>query len=720
MSNINEVSRWEPTIDQVDDSDRVKGGESGVINIQAAQLAARTNYLKNLFDTLMGMVTLGEGPYTSVEQAQADIDRGKIPEAMKFSVRSIISGHWVDEYSNTGGIATPTGEFLPSGESIISALGKIDATNQRVDGMMRLADESPLLSSDEYMWGVSSAAGTRDIGMALDKDWGLMLAELPRAVQEYLVNMLPESLSNRYSGVRWAVGEGTTGELVLLDNGDFYIPGVALPLQDALGQSSAQVKSHNGTPALFWNGVPVWTEKPVISANKMTESGCVFSYQNADGSTGAGLLFVPSIREIPVSAAYILLYICLGQSLGAAYDKPGKDIRIVGADPELRGRCLSPAGRADGNSGSWSQQDLERTTDMAYNKDRQGHNIPLANGLMYEMRDAGMNLPTIINAPCNAGGQPFSGISAGTPAYIKSMKMVEYITTFAAGVGKPVNADFVLFEHGETNNDNGSCRNPGDYDALMTPYMDDSIPAFKAITGQQNDICIVVGQVGSRINTKAGAVDAEGNPTGETVIVQPYSVAAVDQMTYVRRNANAIMYGSKYMLNHLFSDGSLSHLNEKGKVIQGEMIEKAIFWHLYDNNKKGTWTGNRVKKITITDNIIDIERDVPFPPLVIDTAMLGDCENYGHSLENESAIIERVDIIDEIKVRLTLDKAPSPTDHLLIGFNNRSQSENGYIYPRTCVRDSSPWVSRYVKQNDDAFPIYNWAVLERIPLTGEL
>ncbi|STU33524.1 Uncharacterised protein [Klebsiella pneumoniae] len=49
--------------------------------------------------------------------------------------------------------------------------------------------------------------------------------------------------------------------------------------------------------------------------------------------------------------------------------------------------------------------------------------------------------------------------------------------------------------------------------------------------------------------------------------------------SFVKNNpTNAIMYGPKYPLNWLYSDGSLSHLDNWGKVLQGEYQEQAIFW----------------------------------------------------------------------------------------------------------------------------------------------
>ncbi|EPR9350515.1 hypothetical protein ACU9SG_005443, partial [Serratia marcescens] len=118
-------------------------------------------------------------------------------------------------------------------------------------------------------------------------------------------------------------------------------------------------------------------------------------------------------------------------------------------------------------------------------------------------------------------------------------------------------------------------------------------------------------------------------------------------------------------------------------------------------------------------NVIDVKYYVPFPPLVIDTDFLGDCAGKGYSLEAGSASVVSVAVVGGDTVRLTLDQAPAVTDHLLIGFTNTTPANNGNIYPLVCVHDSSPWVSRYITKNSNPAPLYNWATLDRIPLTGE-
>ena len=52
MGKITEQQQWEEDIYLIEKQDKVLGGELGVINIQAKQLANRTNYLKDQVDTI--------------------------------------------------------------------------------------------------------------------------------------------------------------------------------------------------------------------------------------------------------------------------------------------------------------------------------------------------------------------------------------------------------------------------------------------------------------------------------------------------------------------------------------------------------------------------------------------------------------------------------------------------------------------------------------------
>ncbi|SQC19737.1 Uncharacterised protein [Klebsiella pneumoniae] len=604
--------------------------------------------------------------------------------------------------------------------------------------------------------------------MALDNDFGLWLAGLKSSIQDYIEQLMPKSIANRYVDLQYAIvaKNGIDGLVTINNNGDIrivgtddvlqdrlnaicsttfsrrvtgfqfviftsdmksaifaidddggvHIPGIDGPLQDNLGESLASIKTVGGVPAAAWRGEVVWSERPVLTAQKLTSTGFIFSYApGGEATAGNGVKYEPSIREMPIDANEVDGGGSGGQSLNTPKD--GAGINIVNRDPAFRGRALAGAnGKPEGGGMTpVSEQDKATLNDMSYQSYRQGNILPMYNALLH----ANPGNQVFIHAPFAAGGRSFDEISKGTIPYQNSLDLVRLGKNAADGVGKRYTFKFMTFEHGETDNDNGSSQNPGDYLAKMTPYFSGMQVDFKAITGQTENFAEVVGQVGSRINTKNQQVDDQGNPIGEPVIVQPYSVTATDQLTYVRQNAaTAIMYGPKYPLNWLYNDATLSHLNAAGKVLQGEYAAQAIYWHLYDPVKKGTWTGLKARSLSVNNSTIDVVFDVPYPPLVIDTTTIADCPGQGFSLQDASAEVQSVVVIAPNTIRLNLNQSPAVTDHLLIGFTNTVPATQDFVYPLVCLRDSSTQTSRWITKNNQPFPLYNWACLDRLPLNG--
>ncbi|CVF30360.1 Uncharacterised protein [Serratia marcescens] len=710
----------------------------------------------------------GADAYPDVVAAQAAIDAGTETRRY-FSVRSTISTQWVDEYENVNGVATPTGRYLSNGKyvdeiaaSVISLLASLIETNRRTASLRQY-------QSEQWQWLVEGAGGASETAMALDNDFGLWLAGLRSSIQDYIEQLMPKSIANRYVDLQYAIvaKNGIDGLVTINNNGDIrivgtddvlqdrlnticsttfsrrvagfqfviftsdmtsaifaidddggvHIPGIDGPLQDNLGESLASITTVGGVPAAAWRGDIVWSERPVLTAQKLTSNGFVFSYMpGGDATSGAGVMYVPSIREMPIDATVIHGAGACGQSLNLAFDTANSN--IVNIDKSFRGRLLAGInGNPEGkNINAVNNDDVSNLNDMSYPSYRQGNILPMYNELMSK----GVGNIIYIHAGFAAGGRSFIQISRGTVPYENGLKFVRMAKSAADGVGKQYIFKFLSHEHGETDSDNGDCRNPGDYLAKENVYFPGIQIDFKGITGQTDDFLIVIGQVGSRSNTKAGAVDEEGNPTGESIVVQPYSVPAVDQLAYVRQNPDtAIMYGPKYMLNWLYNDNSLSHLNAKGKVLQGEYTAQAIHWHLYNAEKKGTWTGLKVKSLSVSGNIVDLLCDVPYTPIVIDTNFIADCLNQGISLEKNSASVQSVTVVDGNIIRIEFDKAPASDDYILVGFTNTALSSSGHVYPLTCFRDSSPIKSRWITRNNEPFPLYNWLCLDRLPMTGE-
>ncbi|HEP0388797.1 TPA: hypothetical protein QIT20_002259 [Serratia marcescens] len=708
------------------------------------------------------------GKTYTAEQAAAAITSGEIQEGAFFFIWSADENIVAEKYQNIGGIITPTGVKISSEQFVqmvyqqaLDNLAAISHLNNKTKTLKNY-------SSSDWQWSLEGAGGPSETAMALDNDFGLWLAGLKSSIQDYIEQLIPKNIANRYQNMQYVLvaKNGIDGLLTINDNGDLrvvgmddilqdrldaicsttfsrrvvgfqfviftsdmktalfaidddgglHVPGIDGPLQDNLGESLATIKTVGGIPAAAWRGNVVWSERPVLTAQKLTTSGFVLSYMpGGEATSGAGVMYVPSIREMPLDAQEIHGGGSTGQSLNTPYDQAGAN--IVNRDPAFRGRALSGAnGRPEGGGLTpVSATDLTNLNDMQYPSYRQGNILPMYNSLLL----ANPGNQVFIHAPFAASGRSFAQISKGTVPYQNGVTFVQLAKNAADGVGKPFKLKFVSIENGETDNDNGSSQNPGDFQAQEEVYFSDLQADCKEVTGQSEDFLIVVGQLGSRINTKNQPVDEAGNPIGTPVVVQPYSVAATDQVAYVRQNsATAIMYGPKYLLNWLYGV-DLSHINANGKVLQGEYTAQAIYWHLYDPARKGTWTGLKVKSLTRNGSTVDLLCDVPFAPIVIDSTFIADCLNKGIGLENNSASVQSVSVVDGNIIRVEFDQAPADSDMLLIGFTNTTPHSNGSIYPLTCFRDSSPRKSRWITKNGQPFPLYNWACLDRLPLNGE-
>ncbi|HEJ6948836.1 TPA: hypothetical protein ACIIU3_003288 [Serratia marcescens] len=774
-----ESPEWVDGIYQVELDTPVLGGDGGPDNWQAQQLANRTAYLKQRTDMIDDRLQSATGDYASVAEAQAAIDSGS--ETRRYFNVMLFDNNWVERYENVNGVATPTGIRLPSSQAVDELSVSLDQANALIARLTLLTAPLRKYVSTKYTFSLNTAEGPVSTGLALDRDMGLWLAGLKAELQQYVQQLIPSSIANRYPGYQLMFTDvtGKKGIVSIDDNGDVrvlgiddvlqerlaalcsstfarringfqfvifssdlksalfaidddggvHIPGIKGALQDNLGQQPARITPYQGLPAVYWNDALLWHERPVLSVNQVSATGLSMTYIPGGQITkGYGMMYYRGGAEISPEAMKALILCSDGQSLGVPSDagnRPNPNTwNKVNYDPKWRAYALAIAGgKPEGSQDTpITEAMLDLLANLVYPLYRQGQQLPFVYALLYSHENAGLNLPIMFSAVANSGGKSFAQIWKGTVPYSNGLAMVERYVKIAQALGKPASVDVVSLEHGETDNDNGTSQNVGDYRVRMEAYYALRRADYKALTGQPTEILAVIGQVGSRINTKAGGVDEQGNPTGESVVVKPFSVVAVDQLQFVKNNpTNAIMYGPKYPLNWLYSDGSLSHLDNWGKVLQGEYQEQAIFWHLYDPARKGTWTGLKIKSVTLTDNIADLLCDVPFAPIVIDADFIADCLNKGISLENNSATVQSITIVDGNIIRVVFDQAPAATDALLMGFTNTAEHspENDSVYPLTCFRDSSPRVSRWVTRNGSPFPLYNWMCLDRIPLTQE-
>ena len=118
MTNIFEVPQWEDGIHQIQRGERVAGGRDGVANIQAGQLANRTQYLKSMLDSAIEAGEFGnftflitdDDPDGTIAGLAATSD-GKFFRVAQGAGSELSFIYYV----NNGGIAVPVAAWLGSG-----------------------------------------------------------------------------------------------------------------------------------------------------------------------------------------------------------------------------------------------------------------------------------------------------------------------------------------------------------------------------------------------------------------------------------------------------------------------------------------------------------------------------------------------------------------------------------------------------------------------------
>lgn len=136
MSKINERSLWEDSIYQLERSDEVQGGESGVSNTQARQLANRTRFLNNRLQMVHDL-SLGQSKtYDSLEEAQDAVNRGQ--ELRRYIPVVSLHGAWAERYENINGVVTPTGQTLADNSvyGVMQAQSRLLTDNDTASGII--------------------------------------------------------------------------------------------------------------------------------------------------------------------------------------------------------------------------------------------------------------------------------------------------------------------------------------------------------------------------------------------------------------------------------------------------------------------------------------------------------------------------------------------------------------------------------------------------------
>lgn len=567
MTKINEQSLWVPDIYQIDRKDVVEGGESGVANVQAAQLAARTTYLRNQNDALAGMALLGEGPYTSAPLAQADINAGRIPLDAKFGVRSTVSGQWVQEYQNINGVATPTGEWLPSGKGLTKA---IDSIKRKVRNVPARLAGLPL----GFSAGVASPTGrvapfmtnaARLCWIDARKKGRTQLAaaesELPA---RFLYKSLPVKLPDGAVCSRIFVNKKRQITEAYTQDGAHYI---------ATAKGLRRIAGNTATP----------TQSINYSSNTGSVCGVTSTRLSVDPD--------PTICYIIIS---------WGQSLAEGWSKQNGDV-LIATDPLYPDNCWmfkSSRGAGKENPGrpATPVTELESLRESINGGWKETAASSTASHIVSEVeKHTGQRIRTLSYIAAQ-GGKPYMELTKGTSTWQKLVQGLIDARDICEREGwKPVLLAVDMMA-GESDSDSVSFMTTERHKRQMQQFDANIQAEARRIFNQASNVPVMISQCAY-------------TPSSRTIWDQPVRQAQFD----VDGIGNLRLAGPVYP----HPSGDSIHINSLGQNRRGQVVARAIVWECFGTGWRTVKPTGYVWK---TDTVFRVLHDVPRAPLVLDAS----------------------------------------------------------------------------------------------------
>ena len=280
------------------------------------------------------------------------------------------------------------------------------------------------------------------------------------------------------------------------------------------------------------------------------------------------------------------------------------------------------------------------------------------------------------------GGQPYSVLKKGSPAFAAGMAQVTAGMTIAGMLGQSYAVRAVTVVHGEADQIGGNLGYAKDLLAWQSDYEAD----VAAIVGVARPLPLFLCQMSSF-----------------TAFAGPTSIIPALQLEASRARPDRVFVVTpKYFMP--YTDGV--HLTGDGERWLGEYYAKAYRKVLIDGER---WTPLQPASVTREGAVITIAFAVPAPPLVLDETLVSNPGNYGFEFADASGAppaIVAVALVDDVTVQVTLASAP-------VGGNRRiryaytgmgGQPAGPMTGARGNLRDSDP------AKGNNGYLLYNWSV----------
>ena len=286
------------------------------------------------------------------------------------------------------------------------------------------------------------------------------------------------------------------------------------------------------------------------------------------------------------------------------------------------------------------------------------------------------------------------------PTYInpftEGMLSVQWGKQLAQAQGKTYNARAVTVIHGESDHygweypltgSDGTPNKIQNYADAMVEWQQDYDAGIKAITGQTNDVPLLMAQMHSW--------------SGDSRTTSRIPTDQYDAM--IRAPQKVVIVAPEYMLKY---DSSGIHFDSPSGRRLGEYFAKVYTKMVIE---KQPWEPVRPKTVARTNNVITITYHVPVPPLALDTTQVSNPGNYGFEYTDGSAsppTITNVQVIAPDQVRITLSATPTGANkRVRYAYTSRPNTTPGAMTGvRGCLRDSDATPSLY------GYALQNWGI----------
>ncbi|HHL5209831.1 TPA: hypothetical protein ACQ8GE_001336 [Klebsiella pneumoniae] len=698
MSNLPESPAWESGIHQLEEADRAKAGPGGILNIQATQLANRTQYLRSELDAYNGLLKSGEIPFSSENDAQLAISAGKISEGGFFSIRSEDPDIWVDEYRNVSGVVVPTGKSLPSLFYLINQLKSI------VD----IGASLQLEGFPDVAWAWLDKLGKSTVETLSDGTTNLAALLLGDKI---------EFVTDNNSGIICQLRGGTTplfslsasgavtfGDVVTWLSDEEFFAGMKRAWMDAEGKiykveypdgSITDYTSDTGSgdsdsaqyPAVVSiNGNIVSVDKNTItqitSDTGVSNIGPVAHkdftrfISDMSGSYLVHRATYDGKYRARESLGLLIHGICVGQSLSPGGSTVSQEPVTTTAQADYGILAFATGPKVDFRYQTLDPELLESVIPCRENTGvRPGQESP-ASGMAWQIHE--LTGHTVLVSTAGSSGTDIAGISAGTAAFQGATAMIQAGAAMAEKLGLEYVPILVLI-HGNANAAAGTSMSSyqSSMESLRLSYQSVIRTAMK---DDDYSLHMFLGQL-SNIIPYGGTA---GTTRGNTIGIAQYQQARDNEYTHIA----SAQYARPY------SDGE--HLTSSGYRTEGEVIGAVI----------GNWLNDSTYTALMPDESAVVQSgDTLTIPLkggkespVSDTARVADPGNLGFVLTG--ATIASVTLSGKSVVITKTDTTPA-TRVTYAATGIAGQNPGALTGSRGCIRDSQSGNSL------SGLPLYN-------------